>query len=74
MSLRFSSVLIFILFLIQLNQVEAAEVESGTVALDQLVASARERSPALLAAKAEWLAAPKRVWIEAPLSDPTAGL
>lgn len=46
---------------------------TATLSLDQLVQSARERSPGILAAKAEWLQAKKRVWVDTSLPDPMAG-
>ena len=49
------------------------EVVSG-VSLDQLIESARQRNPEIIAAKAEWLAAKKRVWVDSSLPDPMAGL
>ncbi|MBI3999658.1 MAG: TolC family protein [Candidatus Omnitrophica bacterium] len=45
-----------------------------TVSLDQLIQAARERNPDMIAGKAEWLAAKKRVWIDSSLPDPMAGL
>ena len=48
------------------------EVVSG-VSLDQLIESARQRNPEVIAAKAEWLAAKKRVWVDSSLPDPMAG-
>ncbi|MBI1977508.1 MAG: TolC family protein [Candidatus Omnitrophica bacterium] len=48
--------------------------EPSLIHLDQLIQVARERNPDMIAAKAEWLAAKKRVWIDSSLPDPMAGM
>ena len=55
-------------------QTTAAEPSAAlTLNLDQLIKSAQEHNPEVIAAQAEWLAAKKRVWIDSSLPDPTAG-
>lgn len=41
--------------------------------LHDLIKTAREKNPGIVAAHAEWLAAKKRIWIDSSLSDPMAG-
>ncbi len=44
--------------------------EVNLVRLEDLIQRARERSPEILAMKADWLAQKKRVWIDSSLPDP----
>lgn len=50
-----------------------ARAEAASFSLADLIQEARERSPEVLAAEAEWLAAKKRVWADSSLPDPMAG-
>ena len=49
------------------------EPAPNVLRLDDLLRALRTRNPAVLSAKAEWLAARKRVWIDTALPDPMAG-
>ncbi|OGW77188.1 MAG: hypothetical protein A3J52_02035 [Omnitrophica bacterium RIFCSPHIGHO2_02_FULL_49_9] len=46
---------------------------ASTVSLEALIESVRQHNPELIAAKAEWIAKKKRVWIDSALPDPMAG-
>ena len=46
---------------------------SEAIRLDQFIESARQRSPEIISARAEWLAAKKRIWADSSLPDPMAG-
>ncbi|MBI4394820.1 MAG: TolC family protein [Candidatus Omnitrophica bacterium] len=48
-------------------------LKTSAVHLDELIQILRQRNPEMIAAKAEWLAAKKRVWIDSSLPDPMAG-
>ncbi len=45
----------------------------ATLRLEDLLAAARQHNPDIIAAKADWLAAKKRIWIDSSLPDPMAG-
>jgi outer membrane protein TolC len=47
--------------------------KDAVIRLDELIKIASERNPEIISAKAEWLAARKRVWIDSALPDPVAG-
>ncbi|MBI4372168.1 MAG: TolC family protein, partial [Candidatus Omnitrophica bacterium] len=47
--------------------------EPRLIRLEQLMQALRQRNPDVIAAKAEWMAAKKRVWIDSSLPDPMAG-
>lgn len=53
--------------------VPAAAADSPALRLDDLIESARSQNPAIRAARADWLAEKKRVWIDSSLPDPMAG-
>jgi outer membrane protein TolC len=46
------------------------EPVTGIVQLEDLLLKAEEKSPEIIAARAEWLASKKRVWIDTSLPDP----
>ncbi|MBI4041915.1 MAG: TolC family protein [Deltaproteobacteria bacterium] len=46
---------------------------SESIKLEDLIQIALEKNPDVIAAREEWAAAKKRVWIDTGLSDPTAG-
>ena len=50
----------------------APQAES-VIQLSDILDAARSQNPAILSAKAEWLAAKKRVWQETSLPDPMGG-
>jgi outer membrane protein, heavy metal efflux system len=50
-----------------------ADSQTRPISLDRLIQAAKERNPEIIAAKAEWLAAKKRIWIDTSLPDPMAG-
>ncbi len=47
---------------------------ANALSIDALIGYALNKNPEILAAKAEWLAAKKRIWTDSALSDPMAGL
>ncbi len=64
------SVLFLILCLWAGTTASAAE---DVVRLDDLIHAAELQNPDIIAAKAEWLAQKKRIWIDSSLPDPMAG-
>ena len=54
------------------NPLSFAE-EAASLSLQNLLAAGRQKNPDILAAKAEWLAAKKRIWIQSSLPDPRGG-
>ena len=62
----------FSLLFFSLASASLAE-EPAEVRLEDLLQRAREANPDLIAAKADWLAAKKRIWIDSSLPDPVGG-
>lgn len=65
---------VLVLFPMTLSGNSQPSLQSSEVNLDQMIDSLRQRNPDLIAAKAEWLAAKKRVWIDSSLPDPMGGM
>src|SRR3989338_6413814 len=53
---------------------EERAASAPSLDLPLLIESLKQRNPDLIAAKAEWLASKKRVWIDSSLPDPMGGL
>ncbi len=77
LSVKITAVLLmFLLRLMPVNGLAAESTVSNPVSpsvkLEDLIQAAKERNPDVIAAKAEWLAARKRIIIDSSLEDPMA--